>query len=380
MKIVAFYTDSDSGRGGCSPACITKVDYIVDCLLRMDYKIDILSLSTVSVNHTKQSAKSKAINDRLSLHFPRTFSRRNCLERIAAKILFPLTIRKFLKKNINEGDTVYLYHSSVLYHTIAKVLKKRHAKVILDVEEIYGDVKNDIFLRKKEFDFFKIADAFIFPTSNLNKIVNTSNKPFAISHGTYKAIDKLANRLSDGKIHCVYAGTLNEIKGGAYAAVDAGMYLNDNYHIHILGFGSDSEKKRIIERICSVTKKTKCKVTYDGVRSGDDYLKFIQCCHIGLSTQNPKGQYNDSSFPSKILSYLSNGLRVVTINIPVVSNSEVGKYLFYYDKNDPLLIAKAIQSIDFNKDFDGRAIVSALDISFIGNLEKCLEAINKTSN
>ena len=50
-------------------------------------------------------------------------------------------------------------------------------------------------------------------------------------------------------------------------------------------------------------------------------LKFIQKCQIGLCTQNIDAAFNTTSFPSKILSYMSNGLEVVGVNIAAIKNS-----------------------------------------------------------
>lgn len=38
---------------------------------------------------------------------------------------------------------------------------------------------------QKEYEFFKIADAFIFPTELLSEKVNTEKKPEVIIYGTY---------------------------------------------------------------------------------------------------------------------------------------------------------------------------------------------------
>ena len=41
----------------------------------------------------------------------------------------------------------------------------------------------------------------------------------------------------------VYAGTYDPRKGGVLAAVAAGQYLDDKYHIHIIGFGDEQDEK-----------------------------------------------------------------------------------------------------------------------------------------
>jgi hypothetical protein len=69
---------------------------------------------------------------------------------------------------------------------------------------------------------------------------------------------------------------------------------------------------------------------------------MLQKCHIGLSTQNLNATFNDTSFPSKVLTYLSNRLNVVSAKIPVVEQSCVGEWVSYYSKQTPKSIADAI--------------------------------------
>ena len=102
-------------------------------------------------------------------------------------------------------------------------------------------------------------------------------------------------------------------------------------------------------------------MSYDGLLSGEDYIRFIQSCDIGLSTQNPDAAFNATSFPSKILSYMANGLRVVSIRIPAIEQSAVGDMLIYYDKQTPQEIARAIRAVQMDALYHSRVRIQALD-------------------
>ena len=191
--------------------------------------------------------------------------------------------------------------------------------------------------------------------------------------GMYKYNDIVRDSIfNDDLVHVVYAGTFDLRKGGGQAAVTAAEYLNDKYHLHILGFGSEEQILEIKDLIKIVSEKSQCKLSYDGLKIGNDYINFIKSCHIGLSTQNPNATFNETSFPSKILSYMSNGLRVVSIKIPVIENSRVGKYLTYYERQTPEEIANAIMSVNINDDYSARKIIEELDSSFFVQLKKLL--------
>ena len=107
--------------------------------------------------------------------------------------------------------------------------------------------------------------------------------------------------------------------------------------------------------------------------SGEDYIRFIQSCDIGLSTQNPDAAFNATSFPSKVLSYLANGLRVVSIRIPAIEQSAVGSKLFYYEKQTPEEIAKAILAVNMNEQYDSRQLIADLAVDFEEKLSYLLE-------
>ena len=124
--------------------------------------------------------------------------------------------------------------------------------------------------------------------------------------------------------------------------------------------------------ISDIASRSKAKVSYDGLLSGEDYIRFTQSCDIGLSTQNPDAAFNATSFPSKILSYMANGLRVVSIRIPAIEQSAVGDKLFYYDEQTPQEIAKAILSVDMEKEYDSRTFISGLADQFENQLIELL--------
>ena len=110
------------------------------------------------------------------------------------------------------------------------ILKKiKKCRLIIEVEELYSDVKEDIALRKKELDYLQIADKYIMITELLNKEVNLQDKAMIISHGTYQAVPIYGKKIDDGKTHVVYAGSFNPIKGGAISAIEAAEFLDESF-------------------------------------------------------------------------------------------------------------------------------------------------------
>ena len=295
-------------------------------------------------------------------------------KRLARRILSRIRLLWELLRHTRKDETILVYHSASFAGTVMLARKLKGFRLILEVEEIYADVTGNERDRAWEYRLFDAADAFVFPTQLLNEKINKTGKPCVLIHGTYQAEQEREEKFfQDGKIHCVYAGTLDPRKGGVMAAA-AAEFLPENYHIHILGFGSSEETKAMGELTETLAVTCDCGISYDGLLSGEDYIRFIQSCHIGLSPQDPDAAFNGTSFPSKVLSYLASGLQVVSIRIPAIADSAVGSYLTFYDRQTPEEIAKAILSVDICGGEDPRRILESLDRKFEKEMAELLSA------
>ena len=359
-------------------AATNKMSYVIRAIEACDYSLDVISAAH-TLNPKKYPAKCLDIGEKSKLHLFASLPWGNKVRRVFSRLYSLDQVYRYIVDHLTGDDILIAYHSTAYMSIIEKAKRKIGFKLVLEVEEIYADVTGIESDRLKEERFFTLADSYIFPTELLNAHINREGKPFALIHGTYKVEPDRKCNIFDvdsqtsvkKKIHCVYAGTFDPRKGGAAAAA-AAEFLPADYHVHILGFGSDSDTSAMKDLIADVEKRSCATVTYDGLLSGEDYIRFIQSCDIGLSTQNPDAAFNATSFPSKILSYMASGLRVVSIRIPAIEGSAVGKYMYYYDKQTPEEIAKAIMAVNINDDYDGRSIISQLDAEFQHDLAKLL--------
>ena len=154
-----------------------------------------------------------------------------------------------------------------------------------------------------------------------------------------------------------------------FRSVSQSRYLPENYHIHICGFGTDEDTKQVKELIATASKKTKAMVTYDGLKKGREFIEFLQRCHIGLSTQKPEGSYNDTSFPSKVLTYIANGLSVVSVRLPVLEASSIQDATSFFDIAKGNSLAKAIQNVESK---DNHKMIQQLDNNFKNTIKNIL--------
>lgn len=373
IKYFSYYAqaDSNSQKRNIVMAASNKIDYICTALNKAGYYVELISASSTKDKKHCYKGFYKEIGYMRSLRMFFTFPWGNRIQ----KILSFVSMRFFLfleLTKLKKDEKCIVYHSLGYMKLVDFVHRVKKFHLVLEVEEIYSDVNDDIKGKQKEIAFLTSADSYILSTELLNESINIGKKPHVVIYGTYQVEKdrgcKFENRQLQEKgkdvIHCVYAGTFDFRKGGVTAAIEAAAFLPSNYHVHILGFGSEIDTKKMISLLTECEEKYECEVTFDGCLSGEEYICFIQSCDIGLSTQNPVADFNNTSFPSKILSYLGNGLRVVSIRIPAIELSSIGEYMYYYERQEPEEIAKAIMKVDTDMPYDSRGLIMSLADKF----------------
>lgn len=353
-------------------AATNKMAYIITALEKADYGVDVIS-SSATRNPQGYNGKTIKIGKKSTLTLFKTLPWGNKIRRVLSTLYSKNQLKKYINENIGENDTLMVYHSVAYAKMLCALKKKKKFKLVLEVEEIYADVNQREEDREKEYKIFETADAYVFSTELLNEKINTRKKPYCVSYGTYQVEEERNCKFDDGKIHVIYAGTFDPRKGGLQATLSAVPFLNSNYHVHILTSCNKEERQWLINEVERLSQNCQCKLTYDGYLSGEQYIRFLQSCHIGLSTQTPQGEYNDTSFPSKVLTYLANGLRVVSIRIPVVEKAAISPMIHFYSENNGEEIAKAIMSVDINKPYNSREKIRELDVKFTSEMKKMLE-------
>lgn len=365
-----IHFDNKTNRN-VTPSAITKGKYVASALASCSSEVEIVSLAYPTKD--SQDEVYYQVSENVICHLFKGKYSNNRIMRYLNHKLYDKKIRKYLKQKVKKDDIVVVYHSLANMKLVKYIKKNITDKIVYEVEEIYGDVINDEKAKTKELKAFKNASSYIFSNDYLNSIINTKQLPYVTCYGTYEIPTLYKEAFNDNLIHCLYAGTLDCQKQGAAIAINTARYLPNNYIIHILGFGTSQDlsyTKNLIDEINKQYGVTK--VIYEGVKLNEEYLKFIQKCQIGLSTQNMDASFNDTSFPSKILSYMSNGLEVVSANIGVVKNSKISQYIHFYEVQDEKAIANVILNINLNAKSNNVDVVKELDKEFKEDLKAML--------
>lgn len=363
----AYYSTKDSERVK-NYAGEDKVNYICEALNDIGQEVVILSNAK-----TMESKFAKRII--ISL-FPKTkllyfasLPKTNTLVHVVDVIWGYLQLFFYVIKNVKQTDTVLVYHS-MGYRGLWRLLRRiKRFNYILEVEELFELFEaNTSSYKKHEKKVFRYPDKFLFSNPLLEEEINTSNKPSAIISGIYKVNtnNDLKKIQKQTPVKIVYAGSLEKQKGVDYV-IKAASILKNEGEIHIIGFGSDLDIKRVTQLIS----ESDGNVSYDGAFKGEQYIQFLHSCDIGVCIQDENDEFNKYEYPSKVFSYLSNGLQVVANNLIQLQKSEIYPYLHIAKSKEPEDVVAAIKSCNL-KLFDSKEVLEKLDKKFKTNLEKLI--------
>ena len=374
MKQLYYIANYPSYKEGhyryANRAAALQSEYLAQALSEIGYEVTIVSTATSDARGNILSLDrgfEQRSDNYKSLYFG-CINSRIIIFRVLGRFFFNCEIKRF----INKHNGIYIVYHSKLHYKINRWIKKIRGRFILEVEEIYGDVTQDKFEREKEIKETGFADAYIIPNSMMCPEV-TRDKKWVLYHGTCKKEPRLENIFNDDKIHIVYAGTMDPRKVGVMPSLDAALYLDtDKYHIHVLAVGYPENQEKIKERVAKLP-EPHCQISFHDPLDGDDYLKFIQSCEIGLYTQGVDDIDKDTSFPSKLMSYLSNGLRIVATKTKPLELSEISDVIYFSDSNSGKDIAKAILGINYEDGYDGRRKASEIHERLKKDLQELLK-------
>lgn len=357
-------------------SAVNKIDYIVSALNRAGIAADIVSMAECTEKRAviargeviRKGENTVRLFTSFGLHHIKPLRK---IFRFILKIEFIL----WILFNVRKGEEIIVYHYMGYARIFTNFCKLKSLRIIGEVEEIYQDVRRYSASQKKsEYAFFGSCAKFIFPVSLLREKINGKGLPDTVVHGIYRPEESRNVSFNDGKIHVVYAGTFKQHKG-VDLAIEAASRLPRKYTVHVLGFGSAEDIERVKAGIADADAVSESSIRFEGTLTGEDFIRFIQKCHIGLCTQDPSADYNTTSFPSKILTYISNGLSVVSVETAAIKNSAIAGCIHFYTVPDAGNVADAITGTEISdqESEKNRKIISELDGQFIHSLRRLLD-------
>ena len=280
---------------------------------------------------------------------------------------------KYLKNNFKSGDKVLIYHSlSYLekYKDILDIAGMQNS--LLLVAEIYSDVLKKTGSKKNfELNKIRLFNKFICMSKNLsNTCCVGSHKKSILLFGAYtlnKALKKSA-KINGNRIDVVYSGTASKTKNGLYMAIDAMNYLDSNFMLHVYCPPTQAALDAM---------KNRTNVVYEGYIDESALNEILPKYDIGLASQDPSGDFNESSFPSKIIKYLSCGLSVVSSASVSVLDSPFIDVISIFKPYEPETLAKSIVKASKANDFSNNTrIIKQMDLDFRTDVVKLIEMVD----
>lgn len=376
IKYIGFYDIPEEGMKRVSSlAAINKMNYISDAINQAGYDVRIVSPSWASdtrVKGTFQKGRTLQINPHKKVTFCPTFTYYNKIAGYLKIILALVWLFLWLLKNVKRNEKIIVYHVQWLSLPIRMAKKIIKFHLILEVEELYQTIwMNRKIFNKWEMQLIKSADSYIPVSEQLAD--KFGNKVKAIVYGDYTVYKLEKNKgIQKVGIDVVYAGSIDHLRGAAMNAVLCAELLPEKYTVHILGSGDENIIKELLKTINEInTRCLRTAVVYHGVKIGTDYHNFLLNCDIAINSQR-EGDYMNMAFPSKVISYLSHNLVVISTRIRSIEKSKLSNLITFSEDDKPASIVKSIQSIDFNNTTDNASQIQKLNDDFVNFLYRFL--------
>lgn len=336
-----------------------KMRYVANIIKEAGLDVDVISLASskrFSFSHRVQQSHG------YSVKYPMSFGQKGKLGKLIDSYFKQIQFIFYVLFHAKKTDTILLYHSVAYTNLLRKIRRYVERKVVLEVEEVYGySAQTDRDWVNEELDGIKSMDYFLFVNSGVPRYLNIQKENYVVSYGVGNLPPRTTERFNDGKIHIVYAGTIEQKKLGAFTAVDTAKLLSDRYVMHILGFGKEDSIAVMNDKIRENNSAGECQISYEGYKTGKELDDFLFKCHIGISTNVMRPNFANNSFPSKVITYMCHDLTVVLGYADAFKDAPfVDGWTFYYD-HAPESIAKAIESANLVKEGFYRPMINQMN-------------------
>lgn len=330
-----------------TPSANQKMEYITNSLKELGYHVDVLSVG----ESNKVNCLKKIIIDRYENNiFLGTFPRnKSIIMKSLARTCLLVQIFFYLLFHTNKSSKVIFYYSPAYLPLIKLCKHLKNFNLILEIEEIYSSVyqlSSDKILR--EIKALKFADGYIVVNDKLKNIYN--DKPCIVCYGAYKHANSNNVEKTDVKskedsnfINIVYAGLISEDQPDVFLALDVIELLNINFRLKIVGYGNHEAIDRMNNRIRQINEnKGYTQAIYDGILKGDEFLNYLLDCDIGLNPRTLTDENAAYSFPSKLMTYLTCDLKIVSTPVAAIINSSLGDFIYFSANHTAESLAKQI--------------------------------------
>jgi glycosyltransferase involved in cell wall biosynthesis len=147
-------------------------------------------------------------------------------------------------------------------------------------------------------------------------------------------------RPSDSEVRFLYSGALDTTRGVDLLLEALELLPEHGWHLDITGYGA------LTDRVSRFAQDLRCdgKVKYHHSLPPEAYQEVVQAAHVGLNCQRASELISSVTFPSKVFTYLSAGLLVISSKAGCVEQI-CGNACFYYEGETPVALAAAMKGV-----------------------------------
>ena len=332
------------------PSGVTKINYIRFALKEAGIKFDLLSIAECKTDRRCFNLPSKKkIDDYEEDSYILSIGRSNLLLKVLSRMLLYFQLICFLLFKVHRDDIILVYHVlhvERLIYIIRHIVKRN---VYFEIEEIYHAVYQDSPSKiLKEISLLQHANGYILVNDIMRHKCKLDGKAI-VCYGAYVVSKEICTQRLNSEIHVVYAGLIAEKGTDVYLAIDSARYLPSNYHVHILGYGTEQNITCMLDYMRDQMNAQSCSVTYDGCLYGDEYDKFLANCQIGLCTRVLDDNLSDYTFPSKVLVYLGHNIVPVCSPLNCITESKIKDEVCFCENVSAQAVAQAILSVKMDQ-------------------------------
>lgn len=255
-------------------------------------------------------------------------------------LLSPILYFFHVVRNVKRGDLIIMHNYYISYSLLALYCSMRYkSTIIIDYEDGRHLIDKGIswyLCRLAEILGKRFVKGAILANSLLSKRLPV-NIPKIVIPGFYTPRSTRFNPSINSCVRFLYAGTLDETRGVDLLLDAISLIPIDGWALDISGAGPLESRVR---ELASNPKYIE-KVFFHSVLDSRKYLNLISNAHVGLNPQRLNDPISAVTFPSKIFSYLSAELLILTSEACGVRDV-LGDLCIYYQKDDPVSLATAM--------------------------------------
>ena len=373
MKIhyISSFVETDFiGTYRVAPSVAAKVGYVKNALKQSGYDLSLFCIACTTKGSLVKS-KRVVVDEKESQYYPFSVGGKNGIQRIVSYFFIYVQLFIFLFK-VEKGDSVLLYHSPNDTRVVKFFNRLLNKRIFLELEELYtvlGGDNNEIAKEKKVinrgFAGYIVVNTLITHRCDIEK-------PCAICEGQYIMLSKVPKSVlsEDKKIHVVYAGLFLEGQD-VYLAIKSAAFLNENYIMHIAGYGDDTTVAKVISEIDAYNcNNSGCRIEYHGCLHGEAYEELLSRCSVGLCTRVLEDSLSDYTFPSKVFAYLARNIMVICTPISCVKYSPIADNIIFTRTATPEEVSRAILSLEINNVIDNTSMLQFQNTRFVNEVSK----------